>query len=60
MFVEIEQRTVCEQWFLVIKTPMTIHHFTIKPHVLNIMVGNYVNASLMTVGCSPCCFCLLC
>lgn len=54
------KKGVYEQWFLVIKTRMTLHHFTIKPQVLNKMVGNYGNAFLMTVGCSPCCFCLLC
>ena len=35
------KKGVYEQWFLVIKTRMTLHHFTIKPQVLNIMVGSY-------------------
>lgn len=35
------KKGVYEQWFLVIKTRMTLHHFTIKPQVLNKMVGNY-------------------
>ena len=35
------EKGVYEQWFLVIKTRMTLHHFTIKPQVLNKMVGSY-------------------
>ena len=58
--LESSKKRMYEQWFLVIKTTMTTHHFTIKPQVLNIMVGNCLNLSLMSVGCSPCCFCLLC
>ena len=39
VFVEISQGKECVQWFLVIKTLVSLHHSFIKPQVLNKMVG---------------------